>query len=134
MTARAVYFLINNTIRSHVKDLIDKLPHDARVELKMPKRTIPQNDRMWAMLTDVSRQVKHLGRTYNKEVWKCLFMSEIGRQCEFVPALNGETVIPLGFRSSDLSVAEMRDLITAIEAYGAEHDVIFHDPAQARAA
>jgi hypothetical protein len=126
--SRAVFFLVSNAIRSHVKELIDKLPHDARVEMKMPKRTIPQNDRMWAMLTDVSRQVKHLGRVYRPETWKALFMADMGQQCQFVPALDGSTVIPLGYRSSDLGVAEMAELITAIEEYGVRHGVIFHEP------
>lgn len=127
--SRILFYLVNDRIRANVKSMIDSLPHDSRVEIRSPKRTIPQNDRMWAMLTDVSGQVTHMGRKYSPDVWKCLFMHELGQQCEFVPSLEGSTVIPLGFRSSALSIGEMAGLITVIEEYGLRNGVVFHDPA-----
>jgi hypothetical protein len=126
--SRSIFFLISDEIRANVKAAIDRLPHDSRIEIREPKRSIPQNDRMWAMLTDVSNQADHLGRKYAPDVWKALFMHELGQQCEFVPSLDGQTVIPLGYRSSELSVAEMTELITVIEAWGASHGVTFHEP------
>jgi hypothetical protein len=91
-----------------------------RVEFKEPKRSDPQNDRMWEMLGRVSKRMTIHGRKFTPEQWKCIFMHEMGRQTEVLPSLNGETWFPSGFRSSDLSVSEMSDLQTFIEAWCAE--------------
>jgi hypothetical protein len=42
---------------------------------------------------------------------------------EFLPTLDGSSYFPTGFRSSDLSVPEMSDLQTFIEASCAERGV-----------
>jgi hypothetical protein len=99
-----------------------------RVVFKGPKRTLPQNDRMWAMLTDIAQQKEHAGRKYTPDQWKVLFMHACGREVQFLPALDGSTFIPWGQSSSDLSKAEMSELIEFIFAWGAEHGVMFHDP------
>jgi hypothetical protein len=39
--------------------------------------------------------------------------------------------VSLGRSSSDLSKEEMSDLLTIIEAFGANHGVVFHDEARA---
>ena len=107
-----------------------KLPDGTRVEFKRAKRTIPQNSMMWSLLTDVSKQVEHGGRRYSPEDWKSLFMHALGQEVRFLPALNGQGFVPIGYRSSDLSKAEMTDLIELIFQWGAEHGVTFHDERQ----
>lgn len=102
-------------------------PVGTRVEFKKPKRTIPQNDRMWAMLTDIASQKEHAGRKYTPDQWKVLFMHACGREVQFIPALDNGTFIPWGSSSSDLSKAEMTDLIEFMLAWGAENGVVFHD-------
>jgi hypothetical protein len=44
-----------------------------------------------------------------------------------VPNLNGTGFVNLGRSSSDLTVAEMGDLMTLMEAFGANRGVVFHD-------
>jgi hypothetical protein len=39
--------------------------------------------------------------------------------------------VPLGRSSSKLSVAEMKELMDLIEAFGAQHSVKFHEPEMA---
>lgn len=107
--------------------MIGSVPDETRVEFKGAKRTLPQNDRMWAMLTDVAAQKTHAGRRYTPDQWKVLFMHACGREVQFIPALDGSTFIPWGQSSSDLSKQEMTDLIECIAAWGAENGVVFHD-------
>jgi len=102
-------------------------PPGTRVELKEPKRSLPQNDRFWAMLTDVSRQVTHHGVKLSPDDWKLVFLDALGRELRMVPNLDGTGFVNLGRSSSDLSKAEMTDLIELIFAYGAKHGVEFHD-------
>ena len=104
-------------------------PAGTRIEFKAARRTLPQNDRMWAMLTDVAAQKLHAGRRYTPDQWKVLFMHACGREVQFIPSLDNSTFIPWGQSSSDLSKQEMTDLIDFIFAWGAENGVVFHDPA-----
>lgn len=102
-------------------------PAGTRIEFKAPKRSLPQNDRMWAMLTDIAAQKEHAGRKYTPDQWKILFMHAFGREVQFIPSLDNSTFIPWGQSSSDLSKQEMTDLIEFMLAWGAQNSVTFHD-------
>lgn len=100
-------------------------PIGSTVEFKAPRRTLEQNSRMWALLTDVARQVDWYGQKLSPEDWKTVFTASL-RKARIVPGLDGGFV-PLGMRTSDMTKTEMGDLMTLIEAFGAEHGVIFGD-------
>ena len=103
-----------------------KAPAGTRIEFKESKRSIPQNDRMWAMLTDIASQLTHHGEKYDAEEWKLLFLDALNRECRLAPSLEGGGVVNLK-RSSDLSKEEMTDLMEIIAAWGAKHGVKFGD-------
>lgn len=94
-----------------------------RCEFKEAKRSHEQNDRMWELLARVSKRMTINGARFQPEQWKAIFMQAMGRQAQVLPALDGTTWFPTGFRSSDLSVREMADLQTFIEAHCAEQGV-----------
>lgn len=107
-------------------------PRGTRVEFKETKRSIPQNDRMHAMLTEVAVQATYHGLKLSKDDWKLLFLDALWRQrgdeMRLVPNFTGTGFVPLNGRSSsDLGVPEMTDMIELIFAYGATHGVEFHD-------
>lgn len=119
---------INSTAdRARVARYVAQAPFGTRVEFKASKRSLPQNDRMWAMLTDIAAQKEHAGRKYTPDIWKVLFMSACGREVQFAPTLDGTAFLPLGYRSSDLTKQEMSDLIEFMLAWGSENGVTFHD-------
>lgn len=95
---------------------------NVRVTIGQSTRTNAQNDKMWAMLTDVSR-CQPEGRQWDPETWKAAFMHYLGHQVRFCEGLDGSGPFPLGFRSSKLSVSQMADLITVIYQYGDKHGV-----------
>ena len=111
--------------RTRAHTLIDVAPLGCVVTVTPPKRTIPQNDKMWAMLSDVSRS-KPGGRKHTPDVWKALFMNACGWECSFEMGLDGRP-FPLGFRSSKLTKSQMADLITFIQAWGDENGVAWSD-------
>lgn len=131
--SRAVMTIHGVADRQRVAQTARSCPPGTRVEFKVAKRTTDQNSRMWAMLTDVAQQKEHCGRRYPTTVWKCIFMSALGQEMVFVPSLDGSGVIPLGHRSSDLSKAEMSELMEFIAAWGAQNGVVFHDDQQVAA-
>lgn len=132
MSSRPQLVLTGRAIRERAHEWIDKAPTGTRVEFKGPKRSIEQNDRMWAMLTDVATQKTHVGRKYTTDQWKVLFMHACGRETQFLPALDGGAFVPYGQSSSDLSVPEMADLITFMMQWGDENGVVWSDPTQPR--
>jgi hypothetical protein len=113
--------------------LIERAPVNAVVNVAQAKRTDDQNSKLWAMLSDVAR-AKPQGRVMSSEAWKCLFMHAAGFRCTFEPSLDGQGVVPLGFKSSRLNKAEFSDLIEAIYAYGSEHGVQWSEPVEIRRA
>jgi hypothetical protein len=129
--ARALITVHGKIDRSRAAHWAAQAPVGTRIEFKAPKRTLPQNDRMWAMLTDIATQKEHVGRKYTPDQWKVLFMHACGREVQFVPALDNSTFIPWGQSSSDLSKQEMTDLIEFMFQWGAENGVRFHDEARA---
>lgn len=131
--SRHVITLWNETDRQRARWYIEQAPAMTRVEFKATKRSMPQNDRMWAMLTDIAAQKEHNGRKYTPDAWKVIFLCAIGREVQFIPSLDNKTFIPWGQSSSDLSRDEMSQLIEFIMVWGTENGVTFHD-GQERAA
>jgi hypothetical protein len=127
---RAVLILNNDEIRAKAINWIKTARAGSRVELKGPQRTLDQSSHMYAALTEIASQHQHHGRYYSPDIWKCLFLSALGREYKFAPAIDDENDVPvaIGPSSSDLSVKEMSDLIDLIYAKGSEWDVTFHYP------
>lgn len=125
--SRALLVLTTEEARQKATGWVAKAPAGTRVEFKGPKRSLPQNDRMWAMLTDISVQKEHNGRKYPPDVWKVLFMDACGREVQFIPKLDGTGFLPFGQSSSELSKAEMSDLIDFMLQWGSENAVAFQD-------
>lgn len=130
---RVTVVLNGKARREQVCRWVMNAPLNTRVEMKDAKRSLPQNDRMWAMLTDVAKSVEWHGLKLSTEDWKLIFLDALKREVRMVPNLDGNGFISLGRSSSDLSKQEMGDLMTLIEAFGAQHDVQFHDGDRAAA-
>lgn len=126
--SRALIVLGLQSDRKKAIDWITKAPPGTRVEFKRAKRTLDQNSRMWAMLTDVAEQITWHGVKLTPDDWKLVFMDALKREMRLVPNINGDGFVNLGRSSSDLSKAEMTDLIEIIFAFGAQHGVEFHEP------
>lgn len=132
--SRATLVIVSDTVRQKAIRWLQQAPWNTRIEFKAPKRTTPQNDRMWAMLTDVAEQLVWHGVKLSADDWKLVFLDGLKRELRLVPNIDGNGFVNLGRSSSDLSKEEMSDLMELIEAFGAKHDVAFHDPREARAA
>lgn len=129
--SRATLIINDDMIRQKAINWLRKLPFGTRIEFKAPKRTLPQNDRMWAMLTDIAAFMRKRGTDYTTDEWKVIFMHACGREVKFLPSLDGKNFIPYGQSSSDLSKQEMTDLIEFMFAWGAENEILFNDDRKA---
>jgi hypothetical protein len=131
--SRATVVVASQADRNLISTWARQVPINTRVEFKAPKRTVPQNDRMWAMLTIISRKVEWrdlLGRPLKMkpEQWKLFFLDMLSREPTMVPNADGTGFVNVGSSSSDLSRGEHSDLTTLIEKFAADRDVDLGEP------
>ena len=131
---RAMLVISNDNDRAKASHWVAKAPPGTRIEFKASRRSLPQNDRMWAMLTDVAEQLVWHGVKLSADDWKLVFLDALKREVRMVPNIDGNGFVNLGRSSSDLSKEEMSNLMEIIAAFGAQHGVVFHEPAEKGAA
>ena len=112
--------------RGFAHRLVDSAPEGSVMEIKPPRRTLDQNAKLWATLTEISA-AKPKGRHLTPDVWKSLFMHALDHAQRFEMALDGKGMVPVGFRSSRMTKAQMADLIEFVNAYAAEHGIELKD-------
>ena len=130
---RALVVIAGQMDRRRIAKWAMQVPVNTRVEFKAPKRSIPQNDRMWSMLTEVAQQLPWHGMKLSADDWKLVFLDALNREVRVVPSIDGRGFVNLGRSSSDLSKDEMSDLMELIAAFGAEHGVSFREPVEVAA-
>ena len=108
--------------RDFAHRMIDCAPMGSVMTVKPPRRTVDQNALLWAMLTEISA-AKPEGREMTPDIWKAVFMHALDHAQRFEMALDGKGMVPVGFRSSKLSKAQMSDLIELIQEYAARHGI-----------
>jgi hypothetical protein len=118
--------------RERFKRIADQAPDGYLGEVRPPRRTLDQNDKMWAMLTDISVSMP-LGRRHTPDDWKAIAMNACSWECAFLEGLDGRP-FPVGFRSSKLTKAQMSTLIDWLQAFGDENGVVWTDTNKLEAA
>jgi hypothetical protein len=132
--SRALIVLDSEEARARAKYWIDKAPDGTRLEYKSSKRTLPQNAKLWAVLTEVAIQVPIIdnngrARFLTAADWLLIFIDGLNRESDLVPNLDRTGYVDLRRRSSDMTVDEMAALIELIYHFGSqpEHYVKFRD-------
>lgn len=100
----------------------------AVVEVKEGRRgrTNPQNNKLWALLRDISEQVVWHGQKFTDEDWKDIFTAALKGQ-KSAPGITGGLVF-FGQRTSKMDVQLMSDLFELIYSFGAERNVKWSEP------
>ena len=96
------------------------------VEVRPETRSLEQNARLWAMLTDISKQVEWYGHRLTPDEWKDVFSASLKRT-KVVPGLDGGFVV-CGQSTSKMTIAEMCEMQELMEAFGAQKGVRFTCP------
>lgn len=119
-------FALNGKIdRERACQVIQAAPAGSRVEIKAIKRTLSQNAKMHAMLSEIAIALKWHGVRLIPDDWKLIFLDGLKREVRLVPNLDGDGFVNIGRRSSDLTKSEMSDMIELMYKFGAEHGVYF---------
>lgn len=89
--------------------------------IKKEKRSLPQNQIMWSILTDLSKQVDWYGNKLTPDEWKIMLTASMKQQ-KTLPGIHGGFVV-VGASTSQMTKDEMGELITIAHAFGDEKDV-----------
>lgn len=127
MTEKITIKLVGGEQRTRASRAVHRVPDGWVVTLSEPTRTLDQNALMWAALNDIAN-AKPDGREMTSEQWKCAFMDAAGFKPEFVPVLEGNGFICLGYKSSRLTKAQFSDLVETIFEFGARKGVRWSEP------
>lgn len=120
---RAYLVLSSDEIRAKAIDWIRRLPDWSRIEFKKPRRSLDQNSKMWAMLTEIATQLTWHGQRYAPDDWKDYFMHAL-RKARWMPSEEGG-MVPIGMHTSDLTTEEFSDLLEIITEFGTRNGVKF---------
>lgn len=124
-------FIVSDKVRAKLHAWINKAPDGMVVEfIEADRRTLAQNKKIHAMCTDVALQVEWNGAKRTVDDWKDIFTAALksaNSGLDVVPGINGGFVL-LGLHTSQLNVSDAADLITLIEAFGAERGVKWSEP------
>lgn len=142
VAARAAEFILDQASAGQELD----------ISVDEPKRSLPQNDRMWAMLTDIADQVG-----WKRARWRgdrCLEdggyvrVDELPTAARLTPeefkdvisaalkkprlfgSIDGGGVVAVGLRTSKMLKKDMTNLIELLFQFGAMHDIEWSEKAK----
>lgn len=122
------FTLVCYQVRKTAMNAVSEAPDGWEVHIKPPQRNNEQNKKLWAMLTDISKQVEYHGKRLNTEDWKSLFTGSL-RGFELMPSINNDGFVLLGESTSNMSKARFSELIEMIHAFGDENGVKWSEKA-----
>ncbi len=107
-------------------EAIRRAPDGYVCEVKPPTRTLEQNSLLWARLTELSARLPWDGERLTATEYKDLLTACLRKQ-KVVRGVEGGLVF-LGARTSQMTIAEMGELLDLIDAFAAERGIVFKDP------
>lgn len=123
---RQVFVLSHQSARQNAVKACANAPEGYRVEIKPRTRSLAQNDMLWSILTDISRQVQFVVNgalvSVAPEEVKDILTAGLRRETRMAMGIDGGMVL-LGQRTSKMTVSEMKDLIELAYAFGNDRGV-----------
>lgn len=123
--------VLNNYTRKIAKQWVDDAP-DGYVFTppKQKTRSLSSNAKMWAMLSDIARQVQWPvnGKTEHltPDEWKDIITASLAEENRMAAGIRGGFVM-LGKRTSKMTIKQMNDVIEFMYAFGTENNVIWSE-------
>ncbi len=112
-------------LKKRAISIIDALPledtHEVVIRPYKSKRSLDQNNKMWAMLNDIAAQVIWYGEKLTTIEWKDVITAGVKKQ-KVVPGIDGGFVI-VGARTSKMSIKEMTEVIEVAGLFGDQQQV-----------
>lgn len=134
MSGKQQFFLRTGEVRSNCVEFIRSLPANEKkplvVSIQPLTRTLEQNAKLHAMLSDIAKQCEFNGKRLDVDNWKAVFVSAhkiaTGGEESMALGLEGE-LISLRESTAQMSKERLASLIEYITAWGVENGVRFSD-------
>ena len=120
------YRLVHNTARRLAMEAVKAAPDGHIVEIKPETRNLSQNSLMWALLTDMSKQIGWYGKKLTQEEWKDVMSAALNKQ-KVVPGIEGNFVV-CGQRTSKMNKKDFAEMVELIYAFGTQQNVKWSEP------
>jgi hypothetical protein len=114
--------LIGPSQRDYAKRMIDEAPDGYVCKLAEETRSDRQNRAMWGWIKQLRAALPEFEQ-YSPEDCKLRLMHALGTEMRFLPELEGGGMFPVGYKSSELTVAQFSALQMIIQTYAASHGV-----------
>jgi hypothetical protein len=128
--SRATVIIRTHADRAKVARWASNVAEGTTVEFRERRRNADQSALMWVLLGHIAKQVEWYGVHLSSEDWKDVLTASL-RKARVVPGIDPGTFVPLGMRTSQMTIPEMVELIEIVYAFGAQHGVVFGDEARA---
>lgn len=128
--ARATVIINGDASRQKAMHWAARAPLGTSVTFAKAKRSVPQNSLLWARLSQIAQEVEWYGQKLTAEDFKDMFTASL-RKARLVPGIDPGSFVLLGLHTSDMDKEEMGLLLDLIDAFAAEHGVVFEKEAEA---
>lgn len=133
---KRIFVLRTEDIRHRCADAIFEAPDDWRVELSEPKKKRIQEEKYHAMIGEIAQQSEYAGKKWPAADMKRILIDEFADEMRnagsplhhdsrIIPSEDGRRIIQLEIHSADFYVKEAAQFIEFLNAWGANHSVIF---------
>lgn len=131
MTNRQSFVIRNPRILDNALAAVREAQVNSRVTIADPQRTLDQNAKLHALLTDLARSPqKWAGKLRTLDEWKMLMVSghavATGNGGEVIPGIEGEFVA-IRESTANMSVARASSLIEYVLAYCVMNKIELHE-------
>lgn len=108
-------------------EVVRRVRDGERVEVivREPPRTLEQNAKLHAMLTEISKKLQWAGSRRDVTTWKRLmtaaWLRAVGEHPVVLPAIDGAGIEVIYEPTSSMSKAQLSSLIDYVDAWGVQH-------------
>jgi hypothetical protein len=124
---RKFFILSHDLARINAKQAINEAPAGYSVKVEPVTRSLEQNAKLHALLSDISKLLEWAGKKRDVETWKRLLVAAWlrarGEPLEMLPAIDGHGVDIVFRRTSELTISEMIELIEYIQSWAIDSGV-----------
>lgn len=123
---KRIFILAHATARHRAVAAVAEAPEGHVITIAEPTRSLAANALLHSLLGEIAERVQWAGKLRSIEVWKRLttaaWLRARGESIEVLPALDGHGVDLVYAPTSQLSKAEMAELIDFVSAWWAEQE------------
>jgi len=141
MSEKQTFILAHSTARNRAMHAIAHAPQGYMVTIQEPVKRRVQEEKYHAMLGDIARQIKYMGKRRSLECWKRLLVEAFvqilrdeakaqGKPDPFpagevLPSIDGLRIVQVEVLTRNFTVPQASMFIEHLHAFGAESGVVW---------